>query len=122
MRRNLPDQPRSLYGIDRQLQVVITEPLECLTHAPQFSKLGEHELYCFADPSVGMKHDLTPGFAGIPNRKPFEQFAATRFGLLSCQQSLAHDLELDDAECPFDAQHQLIVEIIQLVALLLVSD
>jgi hypothetical protein len=25
---------------------------------------------------------------------------------------LAYNLELDDAECPFDAQHQLIVEII----------
>jgi hypothetical protein len=35
---------------------------------------------------------------------------------------LAYDLELDDAERPFDAQHQLIVEIIQLVDLLLVSD
>src|SRR3977135_2090893 len=122
MRRNLPDQPRSLYGIDRQLQVVITEPLECLTHAPQFSKLGEYELNRFADALVGMKHDLTHGVAGIPNRKPFEQFAEGRFGLLSRQQSLAYDLELDDAECPFDAQHQLIVEIIQLVDLLLVSD
>jgi hypothetical protein len=48
---------------------VITEPLECLTHAPQFSKLGEYELNRFADPSVGMKHDLTHGVAGIPNRK-----------------------------------------------------
>ena len=96
--------------------------MECLTHAPQFSKLGEHELNRFADPSVGMKHDLTHGVAGIPNRKPFEQFAAARFGLLPCQQSLAYDLELDDAECPFDAQHQLIVEIIQIVDLLLVSD
>jgi hypothetical protein len=46
---------------------------------------------------------LTHGIAGIPNRKPFEQFAAARFRLLPCQQSLAYDLELDDAECPFDA-------------------
>src|ERR1700752_4375565 len=122
LRGNLPDRPRSLNRVDRQLNVVITEPLECLTHAPQFSKLGEYELNRFADPSVGMKHDFTHGVAGIPNRKPFEQFAAARFGLLSCQQSLAYDLELDDAECPFDAQHQLIVEIIQLVDLLLVSD
>src|ERR1700747_2707778 len=98
------------------------EPLECLTHGPQFSKLGEHELYRFADPSVGMKHDLTNGVAGISNRQSFEQFAAARFGLLPCQHSLAYNLELDDAECPFDAQHQLIVEIIQIVDLLLVSD
>ena len=65
-------------------QVVITEPLECLTHAPQFSELREYELNRFADPSVGMKHDLTDGIAGIANRKPFEQFAAARFGLLPC--------------------------------------
>jgi hypothetical protein len=101
---------------------VITEPLECLTHAPQFSKLAEHELYRFADPSVGMQHDLTHGVASIPNRKPFEQFAAARFGFLPCQHALAYNLELDDAECPFDTQHQLIVEIIQIVDLLLVSD
>src|SRR5262245_65308757 len=72
------------------------EPLECLTHAPQFSKLGEHELYRFADPSVGMKHDLTHGVAGIPNRKPFEQFAAARFGLLPCQHSLAYNLRSEE--------------------------
>ena len=59
---------------------------------------------------------------GIPNREPFEQFAAARFGLLPRQQSLAYDLEFDHAECPFDAQHQLIVEIIQIVDLLLVGD
>src|SRR6516225_3792297 len=122
LRRNLPDQPRSLNGVGRQLHVVITEPLECLTHAPQFSKLGEHELKRFADPSVGMKRNLTHGVPGIPNRESFEQFAAARFGLLSRQQSLAYDLEFDDAECSFDAQHQLIVEIIQIVDLLLVSD
>src|SRR6201988_341146 len=79
LRGNLPDRPRSLNRVDRQLNVVITEPLECLTHAPQFSKLGEHELNRFADPSVGMKHDLTDGGAGIPSRQPFEQFAAARF-------------------------------------------
>src|SRR5262249_2127597 len=98
------------------------EPLECLTHAPQFSKLDEHELYRFADPSVGMKHDLIYGIAGIPNRKRFEQFAAERFGLLPCQHSLAYNLELDDADCPFDAKRQLIVEIIITVDLFRVTD
>jgi hypothetical protein len=122
LRGNLPDQPRSLNGVGRQLHIVITEPLECLTHAPQFLKLGEHELNRFADPSVGMKHNLTHGVSGIPNRQPFEQFAAARLGLLPRQQSLAEDLEFDDAERSFDAQHQLIVEIIQIVDLLLVGD
>src|SRR6516162_6596693 len=112
LRRNLPDQSRSLNGVGRQLHVVITEPLECLTHAPQFSKLGEHELNRFADPSVGMKRNLTHGVSGISNRESFEQFAATRFRLLARQQSLAYDLEFHDAERSFDAQHQLIVEII----------
>src|ERR1700747_3663510 len=69
-----------------------------------------------------MKHNLSHGVSGIPNREPFEQFTAARFGLLPRQQSLAYDLEFDHAECPFDAQHQLIVEIIQIVDLLLVSD
>src|ERR1700730_14087843 len=41
LRGNLPDQPRSLNRVGRWLHVVITEPLECLMHAPQFSKLGE---------------------------------------------------------------------------------
>src|SRR5215468_3183782 len=122
LRRNLPHQPRPLNGVGRQLHLVSTEPLECLTHAPQFSKLGEHKLNRFADPSVGMKRNLTHGVSGIPNRESFEQFAAARFRLLPCQQSLAYDLEFHNAERSFDAQHQLIVEIIQIVDLLLVSD
>src|ERR1700758_3021734 len=69
-----------------------------------------------------MKHNLTDGVSGIPNRQPLEEFAAARFRLLPRQQSLAYDLELDDAERSFDAQHQLVVEIIQIVDLLLVSD
>src|SRR6516225_3675242 len=112
LRRNLPHQPCSLNGVDRQLHLVITEPLECLTHAPQFSILGEHELKRFADPSIGMKRNLTHGVSGIANRESFEQFATARFRLLTRQQSLAYDLEFHDAERSFDAQHQLIVEII----------
>ena len=102
LRGNLPDQPRSLNGVGRQLHIVITEPVECLTHAPQFVKLGEHELNRVTDRSVGMKHNLTHGVSGIPNREPFEQFAAARFGLLPRQQPLAYDLEFDDAERSFD--------------------
>src|SRR6202007_2150744 len=100
----------------------ITEPLECLTHAPQFSKLGEHELKRFADPSVGMKRNLTHGVSSVPTLGPFKRFAAARLGPLPRQQSLAYDLEFHDAERSFDAQHQLIAEIIQIVDLLLVSD
>jgi hypothetical protein len=77
LRRNLPDQPRSLDGVGRQLNVVISEPLECLTRTPQFSKLREHELKRFTDPSIGTKHNLTRGVAGISNREPFE---CIRFG------------------------------------------
>ena len=91
---------------------MITEPLECLPHAPQFSKFSEYQLNGFRDPSIGVPNDLTRGVKGIPDRQPFEQFAAAGFGLLPCQHSLADDLEFDDAECSFDAQHQLIVEII----------
>src|SRR5215472_10127797 len=101
---------------------MITEPLECLTHAPQFSKPGEYELNGFRDPSIGVQNDLTHRVKGIPHREPFEQFAAARFGLLPCEQSLADDLEFNDAECSFDAQHQLIVEVIQIVDLLLIGD
>src|SRR6516165_281523 len=119
LRWNLPDQPRALNGVGRQLDVVITEPLECLTHAPQFSKLGEHELNRFADPSVGMKCNLTHGVSGIPNRESFEQFAAARFRLLPRQQSLAYDLEFHDTERSFDAHHKLIEEKIKIVVLFL---
>src|SRR5215813_14032835 len=101
---------------------MITEPLECLTYAPQFSKLREYELNRFQDPPIGMKHNLTQRVTSIPNREPLEQFAAARFGLLPREQSLADDFEFNDAERPFDAQHQLIVEIIQIVDLLLVGD
>src|SRR5215469_16027443 len=101
---------------------MITEPLECLTHTPQFSKLREYELNRFRNASIGMNDDLTHSITGIADREPFEQFAATRFGLLSREQSLAYDLEFDDAERSFDAQHQLVVEIVQIIDLLLIGD
>src|SRR5271166_1808761 len=101
---------------------MITEPLERLTHAPQFSKLGEHELDRFADSSIVVKHNLTHTVAGISNRESLEQFAAAGFGFLPRQQSLPYDLQLNDAEGPLDAQHQLIVEIVQIVNVLLVGD
>src|ERR1700722_14929220 len=82
LRGNLPDQPRSLNRVGRLAHVVVTEPLEGLTHAPQLSKLGEHELDRFVDPSIGVKHNLGYSVAGIPNREPFEQFAAAGLGLL----------------------------------------
>src|SRR5215469_2631505 len=65
---NLPDQSRSLDGIGRQLHIMITEPLECLTHTPQFSKLSEDELNRFADSLVGMKHNLPERVTSISNR------------------------------------------------------
>src|SRR5580658_10281612 len=49
LRRNLPDQLGSLDGIGRQFYVMITEPLEYLTRAPQFSKLHEYEPNRFRD-------------------------------------------------------------------------
>src|SRR5215472_11966483 len=109
-------------GLAGQLYVVIPEPLKCLTHAPQFAKLREDQLNRFADPSIGMKHDLTQRIQGIADRQSFEQFATARFGLLPSQQSLAYDLEFDHAERPFDAQPPLILEIIQIVDLLLIGD
>ena len=87
-----------------------------------FPKLGEHELNRFRDPSIGMKCDLTERVAGIADRDSFEEFAAARFGLLAREQSLAYDLQFDHAERPFDAQHQLVIEVIQVIYLLLVGD
>ena len=101
---------------------MITKPLKCLTHAPQFSKLREHELNRFANPPIRMQHNLTRFHLRIPNREPFEQFAAARFGLLPRLHSLTQNLQLDHAQRSFDAQHQLIVQIIQIVDLLLISD
>src|SRR5262245_6341893 len=101
---------------------MITEPLKCLTHAPQFSKLREHELNRFQDPSIGMQDGLTERVEGVPDREPFEQLAAARLGLLAREHSLPYDLQFDYAECSFDAQHQLVIEIIQIVDLLLVGN
>jgi len=64
------------------------------------------DTYRFRDPSIGMKHNRTQRVTSIPNREPFEQFAAARFVLLPREQSLADDLESGDAERPFDAQDQ----------------
>src|SRR5262252_9376837 len=122
LRRNLPDQPRSLDWVGRQLYVMIPEPLKCLTHAPQFPKLSEDELNRFTDPSIGVQTDLAQRVQGIPDRESFEQLATTRFRFLAGEHSLAYDLQFDDTERSFDAQHQLVVEVIQIVDLLLVGN
>src|SRR5215831_10801978 len=101
---------------------MITEPLKCLTHAPQFAKFHEHECNGFADSPIGMKSDLAQSVNTIADRQPLEQFTAACLGLLAREHSLPYDLEFDYAERSFDAQHQLIIEVIQIVDLLLVGN
>jgi hypothetical protein len=57
-----------------------------------------------------------------PTGKPFEQFAATRLELLARLHSLAQDLQFDNAECPLDTKHELIIERIQVIDMLLVGN
>src|SRR5215813_9158206 len=59
LRGNLPNQLRPLNRIGGQLDVVITKPLERLTHAPTFTKLREHQLHGLAHSSIGMSSDLS---------------------------------------------------------------
>ncbi len=101
---------------------MIPKPLECLPHAPSFTELREYELDGFANPFIGMKNDLAHGVPDITDRKSLKQLSAACFRLLARLQSLPKDLKLDDAEGPFDAQDQLVVEIVQIVDLLLVGD
>src|SRR5216684_8458096 len=101
---------------------MITKPLESLAHAPPFPKLHEYQLNGFENPPIGMKIDLTRGTPGVADWKPLEQFSTARFGLLSCLQSLSKDLQFDDAQRSLDAQDQLVIEIIQIIDLLLISD
>src|SRR5712692_4436710 len=101
---------------------MITKPLESLAHTPPFPKLHEYQLNGFVNPSIGMKIDLTHGIPGVSYWKPLEQFPTARFGLLSCLQSLPKDLQFDDAQRSLDAQDQLVIEIIQIIDLLLISD
>src|SRR5215831_17618632 len=101
---------------------MIAEPLKCLADAPLLPELGEYELNRLADPPIGMKHDLSQRITAIADGEPLEKFAAAGFGLLARLQPLAYDLQFDDTERPFDAQHQLIVEVIQIIDLLLVGD
>ena len=93
-----------------------------LTHAPAFPELCEHELNRFANASVGMKHNLAHRVQHISDRKPFEQLTTPRLGLLPRLHSLPQDLQFDDAECPLDTKHQLVIEIIQVIDLLLVGN
>src|SRR3974377_2433993 len=69
-----------------------------------------------------MQDNLTGEIPGVANRQPFEQLAAARFRFLAGLHPLPKDLQFDNAECPFDSQHQLVIKVIQLVYLLLVRD
>lgn len=121
LRGNFPDELCPPDRVRRELHLVIAKPLERLAHAPEFPKLREDELNGFANPPVGMKHDLTHGIQGIPDRKPLEQLTTARFGLLPLLQPLPKNLQLHDTQRPLDPQDQLVVEIIQVIDLLLVS-
>src|SRR6266568_4836751 len=112
LRGNLPDQPRPLDWVGWEFHVMITEPLKCLTHTPPFPELREHQLNSFRNPTIGMQNDLTQRVKRIPDRESFEQLAAARFRLLPRLESLPKNLQFDDAERSFDAQHQLVIEII----------
>src|SRR5215471_11061933 len=101
---------------------MIAEPLKCLTHAPSLPKLHEHELNGLADPPVRMKSDLAQSVNSVAYRQPFEQFATACLGLLAGEHSLPYHFEFDYAERFFDPQHELIIEIIQIVDLLLVGN
>src|SRR3954447_449304 len=101
---------------------MITEPLKCLPNAPLLAELEKSSLISRAPPPIGMKRNLPHSITAIADREPLEELAAARFGLLSRMQPLAYDLQFDDAERPFDAQHQLIVEIVQIIDLLLIGD
>src|SRR5689334_24670327 len=101
---------------------MITEPLKCLAHAPSLPKFCEHELNGLADPPIRMKSDLAQRVNSVAYRQSLEQFATTCLGLLAGEHSLPYHLEFDYAERSFDAQHQLIIEIIQIIDLLLVGN
>src|SRR6516164_10654211 len=101
---------------------MITKPLKGLTHAPPFTKLAKDQVKGIANSLIRMKNDLAQSIEGISDRKPLEQFTSARFGFLAGLHSLPKNLQLDDTERSFDAQNQLVVEIIQVIDLLLVSN
>src|SRR5271165_6297979 len=101
---------------------MIPKPLEGLTYAPPFSKFHKHESNGVANPLIGMQANLTCEIPSVADRQPLEQLAAARFRFLACLHPLPKDLQFDNAERPFDSQHQLVIKVIQIVDLLLVGD
>lgn len=69
-----------------------------------------------------MKQNVACGVTNIPDRKPLEQFAPPRLSLLTILKPLPEDLQLDDTQRSLNAQDQLVVEVIQIINLLLISD
>jgi hypothetical protein len=87
-----------------------------------FPKLYKYQLNGIADASIGMKDHLAQGVPYIADRKPLEQLTSASFGLLARLESLSKNLQLYHAEGPLNFKHQLVIEIIQVVNLLLVGD
>ena len=101
---------------------MITKPLERLTDAPQFAEFRECELNGFDNSPIRMLNNLAGCILYIADRKPLEQLTAARFGFLPCLHTLPKNFQLDNTQCSFDTQHQLIIQITQIVNLLFVSD
>src|SRR5262245_14713971 len=89
LRGDFPNEPGALNRVRRQFDLVIPKPLKRLTHAPELSEFGEHQLYGFANTLVGVKRQFFHRVEHIPNRQPLKQLAATRFRFLSRLHPLA---------------------------------
>ena len=101
---------------------MIPKPLERLTHAPQFPEFDEDQLQGFVNASVWMKYHLAHFVQHIANRKPLEKLTAACFRFLTSLHSLPQNLQFNDAQRPLNTEYKLIVQRIQVIDLLLISD
>ena len=73
-----PYEARSEDRVGGHIHIVITKPLECLAHAPQFTEFHEYQLNGFDNAPIGMQRDLAGRILYIADRKPLEQLSAAR--------------------------------------------
>ena len=93
-----------------------------LTGAPVLAEFRKHQLDCRLHPQIRIFDQAILAITPVSRRDDAEQFPAPRLLFLSPQEPVFENLQFHHAQCPLDAQHQLIVHRGQIVDVIRIRD
>ena len=89
---------------------------------PAVRKRGEHERDGLFDPLVRILHESADRVERVPRRDHPAELSFARLVVGAREQTLSQNLELDHAERTLDVEHELIIQLREVVEVLAVAD